>query len=82
MRYCLRDPRRTMGNNETIIKEYQNQSAVSNQAGRDPLLSCGDVAADEVGERGGAGQGIRDAGEGKNYKEELLSTFHPCGDMG
>jgi hypothetical protein len=38
MRYCLRDPRRTMGNNETIIKEYQNQSAVSNQAGRDPLL--------------------------------------------
>ena len=38
MRYCLRDPRRTMGNNETIIKEYQNQSAVSNQAGRGPLL--------------------------------------------
>jgi hypothetical protein len=38
MRFCLRDPRRTMGNNEAIIKEYQNQSAVSNQDGRDPLL--------------------------------------------
>jgi hypothetical protein len=45
MRYCLRDPRRTMGNNETIIKEYQNQSAVSNQAGRDPSFPRGDMMA-------------------------------------
>jgi hypothetical protein len=35
-----------MGNNETIIKEYQNQSAVSNQAGRDPLLPRDNLAVD------------------------------------
>ena len=42
-----------MGNNETIVKEYQNQSAVSNQAGCNALPPHDNLAADAAEAEGG-----------------------------